>query len=181
MSLSDLASLGSFISGFAVLISLIFLYFQLRQVNAQVLQTEKNQRALMNQGVISRGINISMFVAQPQINDLMTRMQAGETEFSGPEISVLRLVLRVYLLHLQDHYVQHAAGLIDQISYDNVLSGFRYGVLTQPVMRAIWQRARRGFAPELVTLLDGLIKDMQLAEPVNFVAQLKADLAEVMH
>jgi hypothetical protein len=44
MSLSDLASLGSFVSGVAVLVSLVFLYFQLRQMNAQVLQTEKISR-----------------------------------------------------------------------------------------------------------------------------------------
>jgi hypothetical protein len=49
MSLSDLASLGSFVSGFAVLISLIFLYFQLRQVNRQVRQAEINQRSLVGQ------------------------------------------------------------------------------------------------------------------------------------
>ena len=49
MSLSDLASLGSFVSGVGVLISLIFLYFQVRQVNAQVGQAEKNQQAAIRQ------------------------------------------------------------------------------------------------------------------------------------
>ena len=43
MSLSDLASLGSFVSGVAVLISLIYLALQVRQ-------TEKNQQSLMQQG-----------------------------------------------------------------------------------------------------------------------------------
>ena len=54
MTLADLAALGSFVSGFAVLVSLVFLYFQLRQLNAQVLQGERNQRALLNQGVATR-------------------------------------------------------------------------------------------------------------------------------
>lgn len=49
MSLSDLAALGSFISGLGVLVSLVFLYFQLRQIGVQVKQTEKNQRALISQ------------------------------------------------------------------------------------------------------------------------------------
>jgi len=44
MTRSDLASLGSFASGFAVLVSLIFLYFQLRLVNRQVLQAERQQQ-----------------------------------------------------------------------------------------------------------------------------------------
>lgn len=47
MSLSDLASLGSFVSGFAVLVSLVYLALQVRQA-------EKNQRAVLNHGYITR-------------------------------------------------------------------------------------------------------------------------------
>lgn len=50
MSLSDLAALGSFVGGVAVLVSLIFLYFQLRQIGAQMAQADNNQRALMSWG-----------------------------------------------------------------------------------------------------------------------------------
>ena len=49
MSLSELAEIGSFISGVAVLTSLIFLYFQLRQINQQVKQAEKNQQSAIRQ------------------------------------------------------------------------------------------------------------------------------------
>ena len=45
MSLPDLASLGSFVSGIAVLGSLVFLYLQMRQIGAQIEQAERNQRA----------------------------------------------------------------------------------------------------------------------------------------
>src|SRR5215472_17064452 len=50
MSLSDLASLGSFVSGVAVLASLIFLFFQIRQMPEQVKRSEKNQQAAVGQG-----------------------------------------------------------------------------------------------------------------------------------
>jgi hypothetical protein len=50
MSPSALAEIGSFISGVAILSSLIFLYFQLRQINHQVKQAEKNQRSAIRQG-----------------------------------------------------------------------------------------------------------------------------------
>jgi hypothetical protein len=43
MTLSDLASIGSLVSGVAVLVSLVYL-------SSQVRQTEKNQRALMESG-----------------------------------------------------------------------------------------------------------------------------------
>jgi hypothetical protein len=47
MSLSDLASLGSFVSGVAVVATLVFLGLQMRQTNL-------NQRALMQQGRSAR-------------------------------------------------------------------------------------------------------------------------------
>ena len=51
MTLSDLASIGSLVSGLAVLGSLFYLSLQNRQL-------DRNQRALMNQGVINRGVEI---------------------------------------------------------------------------------------------------------------------------
>src|SRR5450631_3111058 len=111
MSLSDLAAIGSFISGLAVLVSLIFLYFQLRQVNAQVAQTERNQRALMNQGIINRISENIRWQTEPHMTDVLTRVGAGETEFSAREIYELQLRLRSQLVSAQDNYVQHQAGL----------------------------------------------------------------------
>src|SRR5215469_13035796 len=58
MSLSDLASLGSFVSGVAVLASLVFLYFQLRQIGLQVKQAEKNQQASIRQARVTRGVEM---------------------------------------------------------------------------------------------------------------------------
>jgi hypothetical protein len=49
MSLSDLAALGSFVSGVAVMVTLIFLLLQMRQAN-------RNQRALMQRMRSARNI-----------------------------------------------------------------------------------------------------------------------------
>jgi hypothetical protein len=50
MSLSQLAEIGSFTSGVAILASLIFLYFQLRQINQQVKQAEKISSPQLDRG-----------------------------------------------------------------------------------------------------------------------------------
>src|SRR5215472_12830534 len=67
MSLSDLASIGSFVSGIAVLVSLLFLYFQVRQVNQQVIQAERNQRALIQQGRAQRAADHAWRMADPEL------------------------------------------------------------------------------------------------------------------
>ena len=71
MSLTDLASLGSFISGVAVLLSLIFLYYQLRQLRAQVRQAEKYQQTLVKQARTSRVMEVNARLADADFASVM--------------------------------------------------------------------------------------------------------------
>jgi hypothetical protein len=172
MSLSDLASIGSLVSGLAVLVSLFYLSLQNRQL-------ERNQRALMNQGVINRGVEIARWLAEPQMSGLRTRLVAGETQFTAEELERLRLQLRVGLTSAQDAYVQHRAGLADQMSLDNVMATMR-DVLALPVYRALWKSYRANYAPEWCAYIDRMIEETPLAKPVDSVAQFQANLAEVV-
>src|SRR5215469_1497977 len=70
MPLSDLASLGSFVSGVAVLISLVFLYFQVRQVTAQVRQAERNQQASIRHTRVSRSVQLQLEISEPERSNL---------------------------------------------------------------------------------------------------------------
>ena len=62
MSLSVLASLGSFVSGFAVLISLIYLALQVRQ-------TERNQQISIRHSRVSRTVELHLALADPAVAD----------------------------------------------------------------------------------------------------------------
>ena len=108
------------------------------------------------------------------------RVAAGETQFTADELDRLRIHLRISVINAQDAYVQHRAGLADQMSLDNVMGPVRVLVLAQPVYRALWKSFRGTFAPEWATHIDRLIEETPLATPVDFVAQFRADLAEVM-
>src|SRR5262249_43888867 len=113
MSPSDLAALGSFVSGVAVLASLVFLFFQMRQTTEQVRQSEKNQRALLNQGHSDRFSTFLMWEAEPHMASLSSRAMAGESNFTGMELRQLELELRGVMLSAQDAHIQHRAGLVD--------------------------------------------------------------------
>ena len=178
MSLSDLAALGSLVSSLAVLASLVFLYLQLRQLNAQVLQAETNQRALLNQGVATRNIEGLRWVSEPHISELMSRVFAGETQFSAAEIWQIQSFMRVRLTNIQDSFVQLRSGLIDRITFDSVLQAAK-PFLAQRVFRAIWLSARVTHAPELRAYVDGLIAEVPLAQPLDAVAELEAALAAI--
>ena len=60
MSLSNLASLGSFVSGFAVLISLIYLALQVRQ-------SERNQQIAIRHSRASRIVELQLALADPAV------------------------------------------------------------------------------------------------------------------
>jgi hypothetical protein len=172
MSLSDLASIGSLASGVAVLVSLVYLSLQVRQ-------SDKNQRALINQGTVTRNTDILMFLSQPHINALTSRVASGETHFSAEELSYLHLRVRTTVLSCQDTYVQHKAALVDKITLDNSVAVLR-GTLSLPVYRALWKLSRRGYAPEWASFVDAQIKSTPIARQHDTVVQFKETLAEVM-
>jgi len=179
MTLSDLAALGSFISGFAVLISLIFLYFQLRQVSEQVRQSEKNQRALMNQGSITRVVDTLKWAPLSGGVDLRVQVMAGKTDLSAEEIFHLARWLRMMLLNGQDAYVQHKSGLADQITFDASINQV-HTMMAQPVYRAVWKMRRTSFAPEWMAYVDRLIETTPLTKSHDDVAMYKSALARVL-
>lgn len=172
MSLENFYYISQIIASFAVLASLIYLALQTRQ-------TSKNQRALMNQGVVNRASDTIHWLCEPRMLDLNSRVQAGEAQFTMQELALLQWQLRALLLSAQDVLVQHKAGLVDQITMDNNLVGIK-SFLSLPVNRALWKSSREGYAPELIAWVERLIEAAPLAKPLDAVARFNTHLAEVM-
>jgi hypothetical protein len=174
MSLSDLASLGSFVSGFAVLVSLVYLALQVRQA-------ERNQRAVLNERFVSRAIEATWRYAEsPTLIELRGRMNAGDTTFTADELLILTLQFRGILLSTQDVWLQNKSGLLDEPTLDASMRTFKNAWLSQPVYRALWVQASQGIGPEFRTAVDEMIKETPLAKPADHVVQFNADLAKVM-
>ena len=71
MSLMDLASIGSFMSGVAVVVSLVYLALQVRQA-------QKNQRALMQQGRAARICDLLLRLSEPSMASTYRKALRGE-------------------------------------------------------------------------------------------------------
>src|SRR5215469_11714077 len=178
MSLSDLASVGSFVSGFAVLVSLVFLYFQLRQLSGQVKQAEKNQRGVLSQGYFTRVTENLRWSGEPANAELRARLIAGETAFTAGELYRLRMMFRTLVVNVMDAYVHHKSGLLDTMSFDGSMLNFR-AVLSQPVFRAIWMDSASTIAPDFRDVVETMLAEEPLAKPLDDVARFKANLAKV--
>ena len=170
MSLSDLAAIGSFVSGVAVLVSLVYLAIQ-------VWQTEKNQRAALNQGYINRVTDYLRWYAESPLNELRVRVVKGDTVFTAEELQSMHMALRVTLLSAQDAYLQHKAGLADDMTFDNSIRNVRNGWLNQPVYRVLCRQQLPNIAPEFTHVLENLLRETPVAQPNDLVALFQADLA----
>ena len=175
MTLSDLASLGSFVSGVAVLVSLVFLYFQLRQIGAQMKQAEKNQRAMMTQGAVGRSVAQTNWIGEHAA--LFVKVSATPETLTDEETLQVIAYVRTLVLNFQDYHHQREVGLIDTLGYNMAVSAVRYW-LSVPALRAVYLD-RAVFAPDVRQMIDRIIKDVPLLKHESESANLRIALAKL--
>jgi len=169
MSLSDIASIGSLISGLAVLVSLVYLSLQVRQA-------ERNQRAVVNQGLIGRWVDGVFHLVDPTLGDLHFSAMTGVEDYSGADVLRLMNVVITTVAPALDAWVQREAHLIDDRMFEIAMRQGRI-MFSTPVYRAIWPMARGAFPRAFGEVFEKELSSIPLREPVDLVAQLKANLA----
>ena len=177
MSLSDLASLGSFVSGLAILVSLILLYFQLRQVNQQVRQAEKNQQASIRQGRAARSSATSMGVAEnPALADAILKALTGAPDITTTQLYQFnRYCFAVFSGH-EDSFYQNQDGLLTDSAFTSVVNSMGRG-FSQAAVRLQWKRVRASYGAEFVKFVDGLIARAPIGPTSLDPAEWLSDLA----
>jgi hypothetical protein len=150
MSLSDLASVGSFASGVAVLISLIYLAQQVRQ-------GEKNQKALVHQGRAALTADVPMRVADPDVAAPFAKGQRGE-DISLVEFYQYRLVVRAQLAVVQQTFYQHRERVIDDAAFRTLNLRLRRE-FAAPGRRAMWRLEREWYEEGFRTFVDQAVRE----------------------
>lgn len=134
MTLTDLASIGSFISGIAVAASLIYLALQVHQ-------NSKHTRALIQQGRTARLCDHQMRCAGGEMAAAIITGNGGKPT---PE-AVLQHQFERYcwatLFSLEDSFVQGGDGLLSEEQIQSFRRGVN-GVMSQPGLRAHYQASR---------------------------------------
>ena len=176
MSLSDLASLGSFVSGAAVLASLVFLFFQMRQMTKQVRLTEQNQQALIRRGSRTRNIELLLTRTDPSVAEATAKGFVGDETISAVQYEQFIAYTLASFIHLEDLFFQHKSGLLTDSAFDASRSGHKpfFSVLGT---RQFWENARISFAPEFAKFVDDLIADTPTRRSGELFDQWKAGLA----
>jgi hypothetical protein len=159
MSLSDLASLGSFVSGFAVLTSLVYLALQVRQ-------TERNQQISIRHSRISRIVELQLALADPAVADAWLHGSGSPQEITQTELSQYINLCRALFFHFEDSFYQRGEGVLNDEAFETVVAGVRL-MARSPGFRAAWRIARPNFGGRFLGFMDGLVAGSAVEPPVD--------------
>ena len=169
MSLSDLASIGSFVSGLAVLASLLYLALQVRQA-------DRNQRAVIQQGRIARSSDQLMRLCDPALTSAWVKGIHGRADISEEEFLRFLLINTAVLRSTEDVIFQHRLGLLDSASLENQLGPAR-GILSTPGGKAFWRVLKSGYDPEFVERVDRILQRQNVVSEFPPFMAWKAEVA----
>jgi len=162
MSLTDLANASQIVASVAVVASLIYLA-------VQVGQTERNQRAMIQQGRADRASSGALSLASPEMAAVFRKGMTGDPDLSRDEFDQLLMMCRALLLSGEDSFLQHKAGLLDQRAFDSYVAGARV-YLAAPGLRAVWKLTSAQYCTEFREFVEKNLLD----RPVAFSSDLFA-------
>ena len=138
MSLSDLAALGSFISGVAVLISFVFLAFQLRQNAHNQRATVHNERTALTQ-------DIALEIASSRESaEVYRRGSEADPSLDMADCNrYLSYALSAFWAY-EEFFYQHRDGMIDEARWATNVRRLR-SMVAQPGYRAAWRVFSNGW------------------------------------
>jgi hypothetical protein len=159
MSLSDLASVGSFVSGFAVLTSLVYLALQVRQ-------TERNQQISIRHSRVSRTVDLHLSLADPAVADAWLHGLRSPEEITQTELSQFLNLCRAHFFHFEDSFYQREGGVLNDEAFETVVAGARL-TSRSPGFRAAWKMARPNFGGRFLSFMDGVVARSAAEPPVD--------------
>ena len=170
MTLSDLASIGSFISGIAVVVTLIFLLIQMRQANV-------NQRALMQQMRSARSIDTILRHAEPGFNETISLAMQGEAALNDPQIRSFLAAIAATQVNWEDSFLQRQAGTLDAAGFEADENSLRdYAAV--PAFRVAWRMSRKYFCSGYREFGDAIMREIKAAPPQDLKSTWTAMMAE---
>jgi hypothetical protein len=130
MTLTDLASLGSFISGLAVLVSLIYLSLQIRQNTLAHRATAHKVRADFVMHWLDN-------LLDPSLASTFVRGAAGDESLTEGEFTQFQVCLHSWFVGLSEMYWLHDRGVLDEDAFAGSTMALR-AYLQTPGVRAVW-------------------------------------------
>ena len=160
MSWSDLASIATIVQGFAVIISLIFVWFQLRQ-------TTQLTRAANTEKLVELVSPLHLQLVQDQETARLWAQGADEFDaMDKVDKERYYALLMFWLVFHQNIYHQHKRGFLDDDTFTGWTYDLKYFVEYQHLKRR-WPELGKYHEPSFVKYIDGLIDIVEAQRSSN--------------
>lgn len=170
MNLSVFASIGTAVSGFAILVSLVYL-------NLQVRQTEKNQRALMQQGRVARISSAAVAFSESAIAEVIDKCWDGSPDISTVQLRQFSNVCRQLFISAEDSFLQHKDLMLGEAAYASLVASMK-AYLTSPGIRAMWDLTHSWYESGFSNFMKQIMKEVEIAPYSDRLAQWQAAVAK---
>jgi hypothetical protein len=170
MSFSELTAIAGVVSAVAVLVSLVFLNLQLRQ-------SEKNQRALIQQGRAGRTTDIAMRAMAKDFAEVLYRCMNGDPGISETQLGQFMGYCRAVFLGAEDSFFQYRESLLHERAFVSVTTSLR-GIFVAPGVRVMWSMTRAWYEPEFARFMDAIARETANHACVDQLALWKAIVSE---
>ena len=164
MTLSDISAVSSSISGIAVVASLAFLYFQMKQLGQQVKLAEKNQMASIRQNRSTRAVDLYVARVEATVGDAFYRGSKGDLDMSDSQLTQYLNYCAALFIHFEDSYGQHRDGLLNDSAFCNMCAHLQASFRSLG-LRAVWKRERTAYRGEFVEFMDNILAEPEIALP----------------
>jgi hypothetical protein len=146
MDLTQLANLGEFIGGVAVLVTLAYLAAQVRQSN-KFAAGDAMRSFLTEYNATVRGTN------DPDLNRLIRKGFVDFDNMSNEEKSLVHSLLITHMMLAQTAYVLDKRGVGDPDLME-LAFGLNAVAINTPGLESWWNQAKKFFNPDFVALFD---------------------------
>jgi hypothetical protein len=168
MTLEQISYLSQTVAAAAVVVSIVYLAIQVRQ-------TERNQRALMQQARTERGMVLAASMEAPHFADIWVKVTSDSPDLTAKDVSILTSFLRRWALNLLDAQANHAMSLLSDEALERTCAAARWG-FAYPIARAVWMATVRAtFTAGDATIFEALaINGVPLAAGADDAARTRA-------
>jgi hypothetical protein len=173
MSLSDLAAVGSFVSGIAVVFSFIFLALQMRQTN-------RNQRSLMQQGRSAKKVDILLKLSDPFVSETIAEADGNCAALDAAKIWAFYGFAGAMFWDYEDSFLQLRAKTLDVASWESDAT-FLKRILAFPAYRVAWKMARDSLSGDYREYIDSIVREVRSNRSQTLTELWKTYVAEELN
>ena len=118
-----------------------------------------------------------MGASNSSVADAVAKGIAGAQDISSTQFEQFRYYCMAHISHAEDSFYQHQDGLLNDAAFETFVFALK-GWFRSSGTRAIWKRARNGFAGEFVEFMDKVCAETPIASSTDVLAQWKSDVAD---